>query len=164
MNSVAPMIIEADYDDPAHRRAIIELIDAYAHDPQGNEQTLSDEVREALIPGLRDHPSTLVYLACVEGAAVGLAVCLVGFSTFTARPVLNLHDIVVLPQCRGQGVGRSLLAHIEEQARRMNCGKLTLEVNQSNHGAQKLYREVGYGRTPDGSEKEPVFFLEKYLS
>ena len=101
MNPVAPTIIEADYDDPTHRQAIVELIDAYAHDPHGNEQALSEEVREALIPGLRDHPSTRVYLALVEGIAVGLAVCLVGFSTFTARPVLNLHDIVVLPPCRG---------------------------------------------------------------
>ncbi len=164
MNPVAPTIIEPDYDDPAHRQAIIELINAYAHDPHGNEQALSDEVCEALIPGLRDHPATRVYLALVDEVAVGAAVCLVGFSTFTARPVLNIHDLVVLPKCRGQGIGRSLLAHVEQQAREMNCGKVTLEVNESNHGARKLYREAGYGRTPDGTEKEALYFLEKFLT
>jgi ribosomal protein S18 acetylase RimI-like enzyme len=157
-------ITEADYNDPAHQKAIVELINSYAHDPRGNAKTLSDEVCAALIPALRDHPATRVFLAFVDGAAVGIAVCLVGFSTFTARPVLNIHDLVVLPQCRGQGVGRSLLAHVEQHACQMNCGKVTLEVNESNHGARKLYREVGYGRTPDGAEKEPVFFLEKYLT
>ena len=35
--------------------------------------------------------------------AVGLALCFVGFSSFKARPLINIHDIAVRPEVRGQG-------------------------------------------------------------
>jgi ribosomal protein S18 acetylase RimI-like enzyme len=156
-------VINADYDNPVHQQAIIDLLNSYAHDPTGNDKKLSEQVCKDLIPGLRDHPAMLVFLAFREDQPVGLATCLISYSTFNARPVLNIHDLVVAPDCRGQGIGSSLMDHIENAARGMNCHKVTLEVSESNHGARKLYREVGYGLTPDGNEKEAVYFLEKYL-
>jgi len=102
-------IVEADLGNPQHQNAIIHLVDAYARDPMGSGKALPEEVRMRLIPGLQRHPTTLVFLAWHSTTPVGIAICFVGFSTFLARPLINIHDLAVLPTYRGQGVGRLLL-------------------------------------------------------
>jgi hypothetical protein len=82
-------IIEADLDRDDHRHSVLELINAYARDPMGNGQPLPSRVKNELIPGLRNHPTTLIFLAWCDGRAVGIAVCFIGFSTFAARPLRN---------------------------------------------------------------------------
>jgi ribosomal protein S18 acetylase RimI-like enzyme len=82
---------------------------------------------------------------------VGLAVCFLGFSTFQARPLLNIHDLAVRPNHRGAGVGGALLGAVESEALRMGCCKVTLEVRTDNHTAQSLYRRAGFGPGTDPS-------------
>ena len=107
-------IVEADLDRDDHQRSVLNLIDAYARDPMGNGEPLPSRVKNELIPGLRNHPTTLIFLAWCDGRAVGIAVCFIGFSTFAARPLINIHDLAVLPEGRGNGVGRKLLAALVE--------------------------------------------------
>jgi ribosomal protein S18 acetylase RimI-like enzyme len=139
-------IIEADLDRAEHQQAVIELIDAYAADPMGNGRPLSADVRRDLIGGLRQHPTTLIFLAWQDGRAIGIAVCFLGFSTFHARPLINIHDLAVLPDCRGQGIGRRLLDAVAEKARQSQCCKLTLEVQENNHRARRLYEAAGFAQ------------------
>src|SRR5207244_11212217 len=100
-------------------------------------------VRAALIPGLQRHPTTVVFLAWHADAPVGIAICFVGFSTFMARPLLNIHDLAVLPAYRRQGVGRLLLERVAAKGQELGCCKLTLEVRADNHSAQRLYQAGG---------------------
>jgi GNAT superfamily N-acetyltransferase len=139
-------IVEADLGRPEHQRAVVEMIDAYARDPMGDGKPLADDVRRELIPGLQRHPTTLIFLAYDRGAPVGIAVCFVGFSTFAAKPLVNVHDITVLPVRRGQGIAAKLLAGVERKARALGCCKLTLEVQENNHRAKKVYQAAGFGR------------------
>ena len=138
-------IIEADLERPEHQRAVVELLDAYARDPMGNGKPLADDVKRDLIAGLQRHPTTLVLLAYVSNRPVGIAVCFLGFSTFAARPLLNLHDFAVLAEYRGQGIARQLLEAVEAKARELGCCKVTLEVDEHNHRARQLYRVAGFG-------------------
>jgi ribosomal protein S18 acetylase RimI-like enzyme len=137
-------IVEADLRRDDHQRAIVELVNAYAGDPMGNGKPLPAEVRNALIPGLQQHPTTLVFLACEGSAAVGIAVCFRGFSTFAAQPLVNIHDLAVLPSHRGQGIGPRLLQEVARKARAMGCCKLTLEVREDNHRARQIYEAMGF--------------------
>ena len=75
---------------------------------------------------------------------MGLAVCFLGLSTFEARPLLNLHDLVVHPEYRGMGIGRGLLSEVEALALRLACCRVTLEVRQDNRGAMHLYSSFGF--------------------
>jgi ribosomal protein S18 acetylase RimI-like enzyme len=156
-------IVEANLDDPRHHDAVREMVNAYARDPMGQGRDLPEAVLGELVPGLRGHPTTLIMLAYDGGLPVGIAVCFVGFSTFAARPLINIHDVSVIPAYRHRGIGRQLLAAVEARARAMNCVKLTLEVNAANVTAQQLYRRVGFsdGR-PDGG-MGTVWFLQKRL-
>jgi ribosomal protein S18 acetylase RimI-like enzyme len=156
-------VIEADLNDPEHQTAILQLINAYARDPMGDGRDLPAAVRERLIPGLRRHPTALVFLAFDEATAVGVAVCFVGFSTFAARPLINIHDLAVIPDHRGRGIGRLLLAQVEAKGRELGCCKLTLEVRDDNHRAQQLYQRFGFGDTPSELGAVRNWFLQKRL-
>ena len=151
-------IREADLADAADADAVVDLIDGYARGPGGQNAPLSDDARERLVPGLRDHPVALVLLALRGAERVGVAVCVWGFSTFSGRPSLNVHDLAVHPAARGRGIGGRLLAEVERRARERGASKLTLEVHDANAGAKRLYERFGFGPW-----HEPTFFVWKPL-
>jgi ribosomal protein S18 acetylase RimI-like enzyme len=157
------VVIEADLNDSQHQTAIVQLINAYARDPMGDGRDLPATVRDRLIPGLRQHPAALVLLAFDDATPVGVAVCFVGFSTFLARPLLNIHDLAVVPEHRGRGIGRLLLEGVEAKGRELGCCKLTLEVREDNHRAQRLYQRFGFGATSSELGRVRNWFLQKGL-
>jgi ribosomal protein S18 acetylase RimI-like enzyme len=156
-------IVEADLNHPDHQQWVLDLVDAYATDPMGNGQPLPAKVKRNLIPGLRKHPTTLIFLALVQNEPVGIAVCFIGFSTFAARPLINIHDLAVLPVQRGLGIGRRLLEAVEHTARDMGCCKVTLEVLENNHRALRVYAAAGFARATYTEEAGPALFFAKQL-
>lgn len=152
---------EADFDDERDAKGIIAVLDSYASAPVGGGQPLAPDVRERLIPMLREHPTSLVLLALVDDDPVGIAVCFFGLSSFRARPLLNIHDLAVLPQYHGRGVGQALLRAVEDRALRKGCCKLTLEVLDDNTRARALYRRFGFEDVVVGNS--PTRFLAKPL-
>jgi ribosomal protein S18 acetylase RimI-like enzyme len=153
---------EADFDDERDAEAVIAILDSYARNPLGGGQALSPDVRERLVPALRAHPTSLVLLAFADDEPAGIAVCFFGLSTFRARPLLNIHDLAVLPQYGGRGVGRALLAAVEDRARREGCCKLTLEVRDDNTRARAIYQRFGFEDFVVG-KSAPTRFLSKPL-
>jgi ribosomal protein S18 acetylase RimI-like enzyme len=149
-------ILLANLSDPAHQAAIIALLDMYCRDNFGDGKPLSEYSRQNLIPGLVKHGGARVYLAYEGDEAIGLAICLVGFSSFRAKPLVNIHDIAVSPSARGKGVGRQLLDVIEKDARSLGCCKVTLEVRSDNSRAKELYCRVGF----KPSEPETLFWTQ----
>ena len=156
-------ILEADLNRPDHQDAIVALINAYAADPMGNGKPLSDETRRTLIPGLRQLPTTMIFLAYQEGRAIGIAVCFTGFSTFAARPLVNIHDLAVLPANRGQGVGRRLMESVEQKARELGYCKITLEVAENNPKARRMYQAAGFAQTMYAPGSGGALFMSKRL-
>ena len=59
-------IMEADLNLSEHQEAVLAMVDAYSSDAMGNGKPLDPDVRAGLIPGLRKHPTTLVFLAFAE--------------------------------------------------------------------------------------------------
>lgn len=137
---VAPV----DLAEPAQAEAFIALLDHYARDPMGGGEGLLQAVRAQLVDALRAWAGFHGALAWEGGEAVGLINCFSGFSTFAARPLLNVHDIVVRDTHRGRGIGQALLAWAEARARELGCCKLTLEVLSNNVRAMASYRRAGY--------------------
>lgn len=145
------IVVEADLARPDHQAAVVALTAAYACDAMGNGEPLPPEVLARLVPGLRAHPTALVFLAIVAGRAVGIATCFIGFSTFAARTLLNIHDLAVLPAYRGRGIGRALLRAVEVAAVQRGCVKVTLEVLDHNRPARALYEGVGFAPAAQGA-------------
>lgn len=156
-------IIKANLGQSDHCKAILYLLNAYACDPMGGNAPISESVLNEILPGLRSHPTSQVFLAKSGDKFVGVAVCFTGFSTFAAKPLINIHDLAVLTDYRGKGIGRALLQAIEQMARDTNCCKVTLEVREDNPKAAALYFSEGYSGAELEEQTVQYLFLEKRL-
>lgn len=152
----------ADLQSPADGAAIVQLLNAYAADPRGGGEPLPDAVQARLVAGLIATPTSRVWLAFDGTQAVGVCVAFLGYSTFRASPLLNIHDLAVLPGQRGRGTGRALLAAAEAHARSAGCCKLTLEVQDDNAPARRLYDGFGFQDVRYGTSG-PTRFLSKLI-
>ena len=156
-------ILDADLSRADHQHALVMMLDAYMRDPMEGGEPPSERVKRELVPGLRAHPACYVFLAYRDGSPVGFTICFLGFSTFNARPLINIHDIFVDSSVRGMGIGAMLLERIEGKARELYCCGITLEVREDNRVARGLYRKVGFDRVVVGANRVPMEFWRKPL-
>jgi ribosomal protein S18 acetylase RimI-like enzyme len=152
MDSPEVLVLQASYTNPVHANAIGYLINMYAEDAMGGGESLSADTRQQLAAELAKRAHAFSVLAFISGEPVGLVNCFEGFSTFQCRPLVNIHDVVVLSEHRGLGISQKMLTKVEEIARQRGCCKLTLEVLEGNFIAQGAYRKMGF----DGYELDPA--------
>lgn len=153
--SVAVRLV--DFDEPRDCERYLDLLDAYAQDPMGAGRPLPTDVRQRLIGDLRQQRGCFCLLAESGKEAVGVATCFLGYSTFRAMPLLNLHDIAVLPHWRGRSIATRLLDEVVELARSLGCCRVTLEVREDNPRARQVYESQGF------SAAQCNLFMEKPL-
>jgi ribosomal protein S18 acetylase RimI-like enzyme len=163
-------IVQADYANPAHADALVRMLDAYAQDPMGGGERLSEFARTHVVAALAARPFVFSILAFAgdtdddASKAVGLVNCIEGFSTFACRPLINIHDLAVLPGYRGQRIGERMLERVEAIACERGACKLTLEVLQGNQGARRLYQRVGFASYELDPTMGQAQFLQKWLT
>lgn len=157
-------IVPINYRSPAHRWALVSLLDSYADTPQGSGTGMTDEARQNVSAMLEATPNACVLMAVDGDAPVGTAVCCQTFSTFSARPVLNLHDLVIAADRRGLGIGRRLMEAVEAEARRRGCCYMTLEVVADNEQAKSLYRGCGFLGGDSANPPGAMLFWKKPLN
>ncbi len=151
-------ILKANFFYETHQNAIVKLINNYIHDKMGGGQLLNSYKKKQLIYGLQNHSQVTVLLAKIRDKYVGLCIYFIGFSTFHAMKLINIHDFFVLSSYRKLGVGTRLLKQVEYEARKKNCCKITLEVRQDNTTAKKMYINEGFAEASN-----PMLFWSKDL-
>jgi ribosomal protein S18 acetylase RimI-like enzyme len=156
-------VFQANYADPRHAQAVVALLDAYARDPAGGGEPLSAFAREHLVPELAARPTAFSVLAFMAAQPVGLVNCIEGFSTFACKPLVNVHDVVVMPALRGAGIGQRMLEQVEQIARSRGACKLTLEVLSGNRSAIRLYERSGFAPYELDPSMGPAQFFQKWL-
>lgn len=153
----------ADYQNPKHRQAVVAMLDDYARDPMGGGEPLPDETKENLVEEMAKREYVFSLLAFVDDKPVGLANCVEGFSTFAAKPVMNIHDIAVIKDFRGQGIAKRLLQEVETLAQFRGCVKLTLEVLEGNEPAKLAYDKFGFKPYQLDEATGKAEFWQKYI-
>lgn len=133
---------------PADVSVIFQLIQALAE-----YEKLSDAVTGSA-DALNEHlfgssPYAEVIIAEYAGQAVGFALFLHNYSTFLTQPGIYLEDLFVLPQYRGQGVGKAILSYLAGLAVERGCGRLEWSVLDWNESAIAFYRRMGAAVLPD---------------
>jgi ribosomal protein S18 acetylase RimI-like enzyme len=153
----------ANYADAGDAVALVGLLDAYASDPAGGGEPLSDFAKANLVRELAARPQAYSVIAFDGEQPVGLVNCIEGFSTFACRPLVNVHDVAVLASHRGRGIAEQMLREAERIAIERGAVKMTLEVLSGNAPAAKLYQRIGYV----GYQLDPAMgsagFLQKRL-
>ena len=159
----ALQIKRVDYLDAQDAQALVFLLDAYAQDPMGGGDALQPEAAARLCSDLARIAGAASFIAWLEDKPVGLINCLEGYSTFKAKPLLNVHDIAVLAGHRGQGVGQALLKAAQDHAHTRGCCKLTLEVLSGNAPALASYKRFGFAQYELNPAAGQAQFMQKWL-
>ncbi|HUF67282.1 MAG TPA: GNAT family N-acetyltransferase, partial [Longimicrobiales bacterium] len=121
---------------------LLSLITALAEYERLSDQVVAseDSLRESLFSEPRAVEGVI---ASVDGRRVGYAMWFHTFSTFLGRRGLYLEDLFVLPEWRGKGVGRALLAHVAGVALARRCGRMDWSVLDWNIPAITFYKGMG---------------------
>lgn len=152
-----------DYHNPQQAKHLVALLNAYALDPMGGGEALSDYAQQHLIDQLRATPNALSLIAYDGDEPVGLLNAFQSLSTFAAKPLFNIHDLAVTPAARGKGVASALMAELETIARTRGACKITLEVLSGNITAKALYDRHGFKHYQLDPTMGQAEFLQKYL-
>jgi GNAT superfamily N-acetyltransferase len=127
---------------PADVPVIAELIRQLAKfEKLEHAVVLTEDLLMAGLFGPRPYAEAV--LAEEDGQPIGFALFFHNFSTFLARPGMYLEDLFVLPDHRGRGVGRALLAHLAHIAVERGCGRLEWAVLNWNQEAIRFYERLG---------------------
>lgn len=156
-------VVIADYSDAKHRTDIIVLLDAYANDPMGGGEGLTSHAKANLVEALAKLPHAFTLIAYVDGVPAGLTNCFEAFSTFACKPIVNVHDLVVLASFRGLGLSHQILDKVESIATAKGCCKITLEVLSNNAVAQASYKKFGFSGYELDPEVGHALFWEKKI-
>jgi len=161
--NVSPIeIIKADYFNAQQAKDILMLLNEYALDEMGGGEPLSNYTQTHLIENLKQQNNVFTVLAYVDGKPAAIANCVVGFSTFNAKPLINFHDVAVTKAFRRQGLTQILFSKVEEIAKELGCCKLTLEVLEGNSIAKSAYHKQGFaGYELDPKMGQAVFWQKK---
>ena len=158
-------IVKADYLSQQHGKEIPMLLDGYASDPMGGGQPLNENVKNNIVKALSKLPHAFSVIAYVDGQPAGLVNCFEAFSTFSCKPLINIHDFVVLNEYRGNGISQRILDKVEEIATSKGCCKVTLEVLSNNEAAKSAYRKFGFsGYELDPKAGAAQFWQKKLLN
>lgn len=133
-----------DFANQHHCNYLIRLINEYKTDPMGGADLLTTDQEAMLLDGLAAHPSCAVLFILSKKEIVGLATYFINFSTFQAKPYINVHDLIIQKENRGKGLGRKLLKEIIRIGEQRGYCKVTLEVREDNAPAQALYKSLGF--------------------
>ena len=98
------------------------------------------------------------------GYVNGAAVCCGGIKTLEPG-ICEFKRMFVVPQWRGGGTGRALLAGLEQRARALGFHTARLDTGDRQAAAQHLYESSGYRRIPNyNANPVATFFAEKRLT
>ena len=66
------------------------------------------------------------------------------YESLYSKPGFNILALAVLPQAQGQGIGKSLLQGLDQEAKRRAYGFIRLNSADHRLGAHAFYEKVGY--------------------
>ncbi len=130
---------------PNDAETLIGLISALA---DYEELPRPDEAARARLTehGFGPQPKFVVFLAEINGQAVGYTISFETYSTFLARPTFFLEDLFVLPEYRKQKVGLALFKNCVAEAHHRECGRMEWMVLDWNENALRFYDQLGAKR------------------
>lgn len=145
--------IQADLTRAEHAQAYLALMSHYASDPMGGSKDLCDFAKKNLVQELLKRNDVFIILVFKDKQPAALLTAIEGFSTFSCKPLFNIHDVIVFKDFRGQGITNLLFCEIEKIAKSRDCCKITLEVLEGNEIAKNAYLKQGFS----GYQLDPEF-------
>jgi GNAT superfamily N-acetyltransferase len=127
---------------PADVGRVVALTHALAdYEKAPDECHLTDEQLHTALFG--PAPALFGHVAEVDGEVVGFALWFLSFSTWRGVHGLYLEDLFVLPEHRGAGLGKALLAVLAQECVEHGYERFEWSVLNWNTPSIEFYRSVG---------------------
>ena len=84
-------------------------------------------------------------------------------SLYTPGPDACLEELWVLPDARGQGLGRALLAAAMDLARERRADRIELNTSTDDDTARALYESAGFSNAEGGPGGPSMLYYERQL-
>jgi ribosomal protein S18 acetylase RimI-like enzyme len=98
--------------------------------------------------GLLEHLDIALFVAELEGRVIAQVVVRIETvpenTTLVPRRFAKLHDLVVMPEVRAQGIGRALVHAAEQWSVARGMASVELTVWEFNGAARRMYEQLGY--------------------
>ena len=102
--------------------------------------TTPDSLKETLFAPNSNVETVIAYM---DKKPVAFALYFYNYSTFKGKRGLYLEDIFVVPEMRGNGIGRQLLKRLAQIAKENECARLEWSVLDWNKPAIDFYKSLG---------------------
>ncbi len=135
--------IEIEVVGLAQLPVVVPLFDAYR---RFYEKKPNLPVAEKFLRARLENAESVIFLARIEGQAVGFTQLYPTFSSVSAQTAWILNDLYVAESARGRGVGAALLEHAARYAKETGAKGLELATAKDNLTAQRLYERLGWVR------------------
>ncbi|MCP4566450.1 MAG: GNAT family N-acetyltransferase [FCB group bacterium] len=158
------------YEEITHLDYIDELLSIAETYPRTDAEL--KQVRKQLLNELAEAGhNRYIYIGYLEEKAVAMVQIIINNADndpdlANGEDVAHAHNLQVRNELQGQGIGKQMMAFIEDKAREMGKETLTLGVDDINERAIRLYKNIGYqvfkveeGRTAE----EKCFIMKKSL-
>ena len=114
--------------------------------------------REELLVLFEDEKRPVFVALGENGEVLGYAFCILKEQPFSTNMVpftaMFIDDLCVDGAQRGRGIGRKLFEYVKEEAKRLGCYEVTLNVWEGNDSARRFYE--GMGMTVKESQMELI--------
>jgi GNAT superfamily N-acetyltransferase len=102
-------------------------------------------VLETHIEQIKEDPNNFLYVWDQQGQVIGTSMLhILPDPMFAARPYALIENVIVDPGYQGQGIGKQLMQHIEEQCIKANCTVMMLLSHSSRVEAHRFYENIGF--------------------
>lgn len=133
----------ANHTDIPHLLKLLELLFAIESDFTIDEQ----KQRHGLNMMLDDDAKSCIMVAQTRQMVVGMCTAQILVSTAEGGVVALIEDLVVSEECRGKGIGKGLLASIENWAIARGARRLQLLADRNNIAALEFYKKMNWSCT-----------------
>ena len=111
---------------------------------QENTPFVQNDVRDSLNKLVNNVPYGNAWIINCNGVAAGYMIVVSVFSVEFKGETAFLDELFINEEFRGKGIGSIAVEFAEKYAIEKGYKALRLEVEQTNHKAQKLYRKKGF--------------------
>lgn len=133
----AAKITRANLNDIVELLPLVELYRDFYKQP-------ANEATRGYLTQRLEKNEAIVFIARVDGKAVGFTMIYPTFSTVALKEIWLLNDLFVDQSARGNGVASKLMEVAEQAARDAGAGRIWLRTANDNTPAQALYEGRGW--------------------
>lgn len=113
------------------------------------KEAVEDNVLQVFLENRIRNNEVVIFLAVLEGRAVGVAQLYSCFSVCSLAKVWTLYDLYVDENHRKMGIARQLLQHCKTFAKEDGACKLELKTENTNLPGHTLYQSFGFAKDTD---------------